>query len=53
MRDAISIIKLRNLLVHRYWSVDDRRIYESATKDFRNILSLVRKVLSYVSRREV
>ncbi len=53
VRDAINVIKLRNLLVHRYWVVDDRRIYENAVKDFRNILSLVRKVLSYVSGREV
>jgi len=29
-----SLVRLRNLLVHRYWDVDDKRIYEGIVRDF-------------------
>ncbi|ABW02262.1 DUF86 domain-containing protein [Caldivirga maquilingensis] len=35
------LIRLRNLLVHRYWTVDDRRIYENIKGDFKHILNLI------------
>ena len=38
LRDMTNIIRLRNLLVHRYWVIDYREIYESILKDFHNIL---------------
>jgi uncharacterized protein YutE (UPF0331/DUF86 family) len=31
-KELSGLIGLRNLLVHRYWSIDDRRVYDS-TKD--------------------
>ena len=40
--------RLRNLLVHRYWAIDDRRVYESVReglRDFEEFAKLVRKVL--------
>ena len=42
----IKIIGLRNLLIHRYWVIDDRRIYESAKKDFQRIKDFLRAVES-------
>jgi len=44
--NIIRIIGLRNLLVHRYWVVDDRRIYESAKNDFQNIKDFLKVVES-------
>jgi len=40
--------RLRNLLVHRYWAIDDRRVYESVReglRGFEEFAKLVRKVL--------
>ncbi len=34
-KDLISIMRLRNLLVHRYWIIDDAQIYDSIKKNFR------------------
>ncbi len=42
--DAASLVRLRNLLVHRYWLVDDRRIYNNARQDFKNIRSFISRV---------
>jgi len=33
-KDLIKIMRLRNLLVHRYWIIDDAEVYDSAKKDF-------------------
>ncbi len=32
-----SITKLRNLLIHRYWTIDDKRIYDSIKNDFNGV----------------
>jgi len=32
-----GLIGLRNLLVHRYWSVDDRRVYNSTRDGFYSV----------------
>lgn len=40
--------RLRNLLVHRYWVIDDRRVYESikgGLQDFEAYASLVAEVV--------
>ncbi len=37
LADLEGLVRLRNLLVHRYWVVDDRRIYESIRRDFRGV----------------
>jgi len=34
--DERKLIRLRNLLLHRYWIIDDRRIYEDIRKDFKS-----------------
>jgi uncharacterized protein YutE (UPF0331/DUF86 family) len=32
--DLSGIIKLRNLLTHRYWIIDDQRVYDSVKNGF-------------------
>lgn len=46
--DFLNLVKLRNLLVHRYWVIDDRRIYEAVRKDFKKLLSFVDRVIEHV-----
>jgi len=36
MIDIIGMIRLRNLLVHRYWVIDDKRIYMFIKNDFKS-----------------
>ncbi|WP_258870456.1 DUF86 domain-containing protein [Pyrobaculum aerophilum] len=38
------LVKLRNLLAHRYWVVDDRRVYESVKGDFESLLNFLQRL---------
>jgi uncharacterized protein YutE (UPF0331/DUF86 family) len=43
-----SAARLRNLLVHRYWAISDRRVYESVReglRDFENYIRYVKLLL--------
>jgi len=46
--DVLNFIRLRNLLVHRYWVVDDKKIYDGVKSDFRNITRFIERVVKYV-----
>jgi uncharacterized protein YutE (UPF0331/DUF86 family) len=41
LRDIVALIRLRNLLVHRYWVIDDERVYWSVRNNFKCILALL------------
>lgn len=47
-REMVNIVRLRNLLVRRYWVVDDRRIYENAKKNFEKVLKALKRACAYV-----
>ncbi|RLE86044.1 MAG: DUF86 domain-containing protein [Thermoprotei archaeon] len=34
LNDFIKLVRLRNLIVHRYWIIDDKRVYESVKENF-------------------
>jgi len=42
--ELVKLVRLRNLLVHRYWVVDDERIYNSIKRDFRAVYSLIERL---------
>jgi len=44
----VKIIKLRNLLVHRYWVIGDKVIYDAIKKDFRYVEEFIKRVLLLV-----
>lgn len=44
VEDLKDLVRLRNLLVHRYWVIDDKRIYEDIKEDFRCIEELLSRV---------
>ena len=46
--DLLSFLKLRNLLVHRYWIIDDGKIYDSVKGDFKSIVKLLERVAQHV-----
>lgn len=33
--DLEALVALRNLLIHRYWEIDDRRVHESIKRNFK------------------
>jgi uncharacterized protein YutE (UPF0331/DUF86 family) len=43
-RDLARIVGLRNLLTHRYWTIDDRRVYDSIKNDFKGVDMFVESV---------
>ncbi len=42
--DLVLLVKLRNLLVHGYWVIDDKRIYEAIRNNFRNVRSFLERI---------
>ena len=42
--NLIGIVRLRNLLVHKYWVVDDQRVYISVRENFKCVLEFLRMV---------
>jgi len=46
--DVRKLIRLRNLLLHRYWIINDRRIYEDIRKDFKSLVRFIERVMKYV-----
>ena len=46
-----GLVSLRNIIVHRYWRVDDLRIYRIAKENgIRRIENFLREVMEYASK---
>jgi uncharacterized protein YutE (UPF0331/DUF86 family) len=43
-KDLTAIMRLRNLLTHRYWIIDDTQIYNSIKNNFKAIDKFLRSV---------
>ncbi len=44
--DLTKLVRLRNLLVHRYWVIDDYLIYRSIKSDFKSLVSFIDRLRS-------
>ncbi|MEM2153035.1 MAG: HepT-like ribonuclease domain-containing protein [Candidatus Bathyarchaeia archaeon] len=42
------MIRLRNLLVHRYWTIDDERIYASVKSNFESVRNFLKRLREHV-----
>jgi len=42
--DLVKMARLRNILVHRYWIIDDAKVYDSAKRDFGCVERLIENV---------
>jgi uncharacterized protein YutE (UPF0331/DUF86 family) len=42
--DLTRLVRLRNLLVHRYWVIDDYLIYQSIKSNFKNPASFMNRL---------
>lgn len=42
--DLVKMARLRNILVHRYWSIDDAKVYDSVKRDFKCVKQLIESV---------
>lgn len=47
-----STARLRNLLVHRYWVIDDEKVYENAKKGLGDFEDFTAHVRSFLKRDE-
>ncbi|MEW6399036.1 MAG: DUF86 domain-containing protein [Bacillota bacterium] len=47
----VSMVKFRNLLVHKYGKVDDARVYEIMGSDLGDLEEYLDEVLEYLERR--
>ncbi|MEM1510514.1 MAG: HepT-like ribonuclease domain-containing protein [Candidatus Nezhaarchaeales archaeon] len=46
--NLVRLIRLRNLLVHRYWTTDDERIYASVRSDFESVKNFLKRLREHV-----
>lgn len=42
---SVKMVGYRNLTVHRYWEIDDRRVYDLVVDNLGDVESLMRGVL--------
>jgi len=42
--DLVKMARLRNILVHRYWSIDDAKVYDSIKRNFKCVEQLIEGV---------
>jgi len=42
--DLISLARLRNLLVHRYWIIKDELVYDNIKRNFKCIENFIKKI---------
>jgi len=47
--ELVKLVRLRNLLVHRYWVIDDERIYKSVKRDFKAVYSFIERLERFLS----
>ncbi|MGA2768763.1 MAG: HepT-like ribonuclease domain-containing protein [Candidatus Bathyarchaeia archaeon] len=43
-KDLTVITRLRNLLTHHYWTIDDKQVYESIRDDFKSVDEFTKNV---------
>jgi uncharacterized protein YutE (UPF0331/DUF86 family) len=43
-KDLTAMMRLRNLLTHRYWTIDDAQIYDSIKNNFKVVDKFLRSV---------
>ncbi|RLI60838.1 MAG: DUF86 domain-containing protein [Candidatus Thorarchaeota archaeon] len=43
-----QMARFRNVLIHRYWKVDDRRVYEFKARNIQDLYQFVEKVREHV-----
>ena len=43
-KELVALVRLRNLLTHRYWIIDDNQVYNSIKDDFRGVNKFLESV---------
>ncbi len=49
--EMCRMVSLRNMIVHRYWDVDDARVYREAKSGILHVRKFVREVKSHLSEK--
>ncbi|MGD0406076.1 MAG: DUF86 domain-containing protein [Candidatus Bathyarchaeia archaeon] len=43
-KELTALVRLRNLLTHRYWIIDDSQVYNSIKNDFKSVNKFLKSV---------
>lgn len=46
VEDMKALVGLRNLLVHRYWTVENKRVYDSIKEDFKCVEEFLNEMMT-------
>ena len=53
MQSMVKLISLRNIIVHRYWVIDDLKIYKSAKENgIKGIEKFIEEIFNYVKTKD-
>ncbi|MEM3437168.1 MAG: HepT-like ribonuclease domain-containing protein [Nitrososphaerales archaeon] len=44
IKELKSLISLRNLLIHRYWTIGDEKVYEALKANFKCVEELIERI---------
>lgn len=47
-----DLISLRNLIVHRYWKIDDEKLYTHAINDVEDLLMFLKEIDGYILKMD-
>jgi len=47
-----DLISLRNLIVHRYWKIDDKKLYTHAINDVEDLLMFLKEIDEYIVKKQ-
>ena len=45
-----KLASLRNILIHKYWEIDDRKVFQSAKENMGDLEEFLRQVMSYLKQ---
>jgi len=48
--DLEALVRLRNMIIHRYWEVDERRLYRESKESIGLIKKFIEEVKNYASK---
>jgi len=45
-----KLASLRNILIHKYWEIDDRKVFQSAKENMGDLEEFLRQIMSYLKQ---
>jgi uncharacterized protein YutE (UPF0331/DUF86 family) len=45
-----KLASLRNILIHKYWEIDDRKVFQSAKENVGDLEEFLKQIMSYLKK---